>query len=84
MGVEVSERLNIIFLCSFQMGEMRGEMNAEAVSPEILLITVLFFCGIGLSLGAAALGISELAVLGTFVFFFSVILRHSILEKSVK
>ena len=69
MGVEVSERLNIIFLCSFQMGEIRGEMNAEAVSPEVLLVTVLSFCGIGLGLGAAVLGISELAMLGTFVFF---------------
>ena len=66
------------------MGEMRGEKNAEAVSPEVLLVTVLSFCGIGLSFGASVLGISELAVLGTFVFFFSVILRHSILEKSVK
>ena len=52
------------------MGEMKREMNAEAVSPEVLLITVLFFCGIGLSFGASVLGISELAVLGTFVFFF--------------
>ena len=51
------------------MGEMRREMNAEAVSPEVLLITVLFFCGVGLTLGATVLGISELAVLGTFVFF---------------
>ena len=51
------------------MGEMREEKNAEAVSPEVLLVTVLFFCGIGLILGGAVLGISELAVLGTFVFF---------------
>lgn len=49
------------------MGEMRGEMNAEAVSPEVLLVTVLFFCGIGLCLGASVLGISVLAVLGIFV-----------------
>ena len=48
---------------------MREEMNAEEVSLEVLLITVLFFCGIGLSLGATVLGISVLAVLGTFVFF---------------
>ena len=49
------------------MGEMRGEMNAEAVSPEVLLVTVLFFCGIGLILGGAVLGISELAMLGIFM-----------------
>ena len=36
------------------MGEMRGEKNAEAVSPEVLLVTVLSFCGIGLGLGAVS------------------------------
>ena len=49
------------------MGGMRREMNAEVVSPEVLLITVLFFCGIGLILGGAVLGISELAMLGIFM-----------------
>jgi len=63
------------------MGEMRGEMNAEAVSPEVLLITVLFFCGIGLSFGASVLGISELAVLGTFVFFSALFLGILYLRK---
>ena len=56
-------------------------MNAEEVSLEVLLITVLFFCGIGLSFGASVLGISELAVLGTFVFFSALFLGILYLRK---
>jgi len=65
------------------MGEMRGEKNAEAVSPEVLLVTVLSFCGIGLGLGAAVLGISVLAVLGIFMLLSVLFLCFLYLRKRV-
>jgi len=60
-----------------------GEMNSEAVSLKV--INVLFFCGIGLILGGAVLGISELAVLGIFVhlsvLFLGILYLRKVLSK---
>jgi len=58
-------------------------MNSEAVSLKEVLITVLSFCGIGLGLGAAVLGISVLAVFGIFMLLSVLFLCFLYLRKRV-
>ena len=58
-------------------------MNSEAFSLKEVLITVLSFCGIGLSLEAAVLGISVLAVLGIFMLLSVLFLCFLYLRKRV-